>query len=112
MTPTAHAVFEDIPNPIGEDLDKVLHILWPHPYADELVRRFRHTLSTGESYVEHEKIERRLDLWTREYYEWQINRIPLPDGGHGPGCYFRDIAPMVQARGTIAAFQPRPRLSH
>ena len=111
MNPTAHAVFEDIPNPIGEDLDKVLHILWPHPYADELVRRFRHTLATGESYVEHEKIERRLDLGTREYYEWQINRIPLPDGGHGVVCYFRDIARMVQAREAIAESESRLRLA-
>jgi len=27
----------------------------------------------------------------------QINRVPLPDGGHGVVCYFRDISRMVQA---------------
>ena len=33
-----------------------------------------------------------------EYYEWQINRIPLPDGGFGVVCYFRDVSSHVQAR--------------
>ena len=27
-----------------------------------------------------------------EYYEWQVNRIPLPGGRHGVVCYFRDIS--------------------
>ena len=33
-----------------------------------------------------------------EYYEWQVNRIPLPDGGYGVVCYFRDISAHVLAR--------------
>ena len=33
----------------------MIHILWPEPYADELVRLFRRTLETGEPYVAPER---------------------------------------------------------
>jgi len=33
-----------------------------------------------------------------EYYEWQVSRIPLPDGLHGAVCYFRNVSAHVQAR--------------
>src|SRR5262249_48163316 len=29
---------------------------------------------------------------------WQVNRIPLPEGGFGVVCYFRDISPQVRQR--------------
>ena len=32
------------------------------------------------------------------YYEWQINRILLPDAQYGIVCYFRDITDHVLAR--------------
>ncbi len=57
-----------------------MHILWPRDYADEIVRRFRHTLETGEPYAVPERMEQRLDTGAVEYYEWQIHRIPLPEG--------------------------------
>jgi CheY-like chemotaxis protein/nitrogen-specific signal transduction histidine kinase len=38
-----------------------------------------------------------------EYYEWQINRITLPDGRYGVVCYFRDISVHVQARSALLA---------
>jgi signal transduction histidine kinase len=37
----------------------------------------------------------------REYYEWQINRIPLADGRYGVVCYFRDISAQVRARDVL-----------
>jgi PAS domain-containing protein len=51
VNPRARAVFGDIPDLIGRDFDEVIHILWPKAYADEIVRRFRHTLETGVPYV-------------------------------------------------------------
>jgi two-component sensor histidine kinase len=45
-----------------------------------------------------EHIEERRDRKVREYYEWRINRIPLPSGRHGVVCYFRDISAYVRAR--------------
>ena len=98
VNPTALPVFGDIPNLIGRDFGEVIRILWPKAYADEVVRLFRHTLETGEPYVTPEHIEERRDRKVREYYEWRINRIPLPAGSHGVVCYFRDISAYVRAR--------------
>ena len=98
VNPTALPVFGDIPDLLGRDFDEVIRILWPEHYADEVVRLFRHTLETGEPYVTPEHIEERRDRKVREYYEWQINRIPLPEGRYGVVCYFRDISAYVRAR--------------
>ena len=106
---TALPVFGDIPELVGRDFDEVIHILWPAEYADEIVQRFRHTLETGESYITPERIVERLDRGVKEYYEWRIDRIPLPDGRHGVVCYFRDIASQVLARQQIADSEERYR---
>jgi PAS domain S-box-containing protein len=98
VNPTALPVFGDIPDLIGRKLDEVIHILWPEDYANEVVRLFRHTLETGEPYVASEHIEERRDRKVREFYEWRINRIPLPEGRYGVVCYFRDISAQVRAR--------------
>jgi len=98
VNPTALPVFGDIPDLVGRDFGEVIRILWPKDYADEVVRLFRHTLETGEPYVTPEHIEERRDRKVREYYEWRINRIPLPEGRYGVVCYFRDISAYVRAR--------------
>ena len=84
---------------------------WPQEYADEILDRFRHTLETGEPYMVPE--------WSRwlpqgdvcKIYEWQISRIPLPEGGYGVVCYFRDITRQVEARQAIAESEQRLRLA-
>ena len=101
MNPVARAVFGDIPDLIGKDFDTVIHVLWPQAYADEVVRVFRHTLETGEPYVVAERVEERLDRKVREYYEWQVNRIPLPGNRRGVVCYFREISKSVMAREAL-----------
>jgi PAS domain S-box-containing protein len=98
VNPTAFPVFGDIPDLVGRDFGEVVGILWPEDYADELVRLFRNTLETGEPYMTPEHIEERRDRKVREYYEWRINRIPLPEGRFGVVCYFRDISAQVRAR--------------
>ena len=98
VNPIARPIFGDIPDLIGRDFDEVMRILWPGDYADELVRLFRHTLETGEPYSTPERIEERRDRGVHEFYEWQINRITLPEGGYGVVCYFRDISAHIQAR--------------
>jgi PAS domain S-box-containing protein len=98
VNPTALSVFGDIPDLVGRDFDEVIRILWPADYADEVVRLFRHTLETGEPYVTPEHIEERRDRKVREYYEWRIHRIPLPEDRYGVVCYFRDISAAVRAR--------------
>ena len=101
VNPTAHRAFRDLADLIGRDFDEVIHILWSKNFADELVEKFRHTLVTGEPHAVAEQIEERRDLGVLECYEWQISRIPLPEGGHGVVCYFRDISSLVKARKEV-----------
>jgi PAS domain S-box-containing protein len=103
LNPLAATVFGGIAELIGRDFDEVIHILWPKKHADEVARLFRRTLEIGEPYVSPEHIEERLDRHVVEFYEWQINRITLPDGRFGVVCYFRDISAHVQARSALQA---------
>ena len=92
VNPVALPVFGDIPDGVlGRDFDEIIHIVWEKSFADELVRIFRHTLETGESYLTSELAEYRADRGVMEYYEWRVDRILLPDGRFGVVCYFRDI---------------------
>ncbi len=109
INPAALSLFEGIPDPIGRDFDEVVHQMRPHAYADEVVQRFRHTLKTGEPYKVPERIGRDVDGNVIQAYEWQINRIPLPEAQHGVVCYFRDILRLVQAREAIRASEERFR---
>jgi len=109
VNPTALPVFGNIPDLIGRDFDEVIHILWSKAYADEIVERFRQTLETGEPYIVPERIEKHRDRGVTEFYESQINRIPLPEGGYGVVCYFRDISAQVLARVAIAESEQRFR---
>ena len=105
--PVAVSVFGDIPNLLGRDFDEVMHILWNKEYADEVVRIFRHTLETGEAYITPERAEFRIDRNITEYYEWRVDRIPLPDGRFGVVCYFRDISNQVKARIALKELDQR-----
>jgi PAS domain S-box-containing protein len=101
VNPKALPVFGDIEGLIGGDFVKIIHLLWPQRYADELVERFRHTLETGVPYFTPERIEERLDRKVIEYYEWQLQRISLPDGQYGVVCYFSDISRHVLAQRAL-----------
>lgn len=104
VSPTTFQDFGDIPDLIGRDFDEVTHIMWPKAYADEIVQRFRHTLDTGVPYSTPERSEQRLDRGVTEIYEWQIHRIPLPDGRYGVVCYFREISARVQAANQLRQY--------
>lgn len=103
INPTARAALGGDSDLIGRDLEEVVHQLWKQEQADDIVRRFRHTLATGESHEVPEWIDRRRDRNVTEYYEWKIDRIPLPDDRFGVVCYFRDISAQVKARDTALA---------
>ena len=109
VNPTALPAFGNMSDLIGRDFAEVMHILWPSAQADEVIQKFRHTLETGEACFVPEMIEKRADRQTMEYYEWQINRILLPDGRHGVVCYFRDISERVLAQQKIRDSEERYR---
>jgi len=101
VNPTALPMFGDIPGSIiGHDLERIMHILWPKKYADEIVKIFRHTLQTGESFTSPHTAELRADRGVTEHYEWRADRTTLPDGSYGVVCYFRDIAGQIEAENT------------
>jgi len=109
VNPVARPVFGDIPDLIGRDFDEVIHILWNKEFADAVVRIFRHTLETGESFSTEQTSELRNDRGVVESFEWRTDRIPLPEGGYGVVCYFRDISSLVQARASLTDHQERLR---
>ncbi len=93
VNPVALPLFGELRgNVLGRDFSEIVHILWERGYADQLVSIFRHTLETGESYFTSDRGEYRADRGVKEYYEWQVDRILLPDGRFGVVCYFRDIS--------------------
>lgn len=109
VNPTALSASGNMTDMIGRDFDEVIHVLWPKAYADEMVERFRHTLDSGEPYIVPERIEERRDLGVTQYYQWQISRVPLPEGRYGVVCYFRDISAQVFARKAVAESEERFR---
>ncbi len=88
----AQKVFSNIRPLIGRDFGEIMRILWPEDFADQAVARFRHTLETGEPYVQPSMVERRQDIPAVEAYDWRIERITLPDGRFGVVCYFYDLS--------------------
>ena len=107
VNPLALPEFGDIPRLIGSDLAAVMQNVWGAARADDIMQQFRHTLATGEPFEAEELIAERFDRGTTAYYEWQIHRIPLPDGSHGVVCYFRDISTRVQAQAEIRDSESR-----
>jgi PAS domain S-box-containing protein len=101
VNPIARPAFGAIADLEGRDFSEVMHLLREKDYADEIVRTFRTTLETGDSYHASERARPRLDGTGNDYFEWRIDRIPLPEGGHGVVCYFRDISLEVQARSAL-----------
>jgi PAS domain S-box-containing protein len=108
VNPVAAPVFEEIPGGvIGRDFEEVIRILRPPSTADDILRSFRHTLETGESFFTREPSEVRTRQGLTQYYEWRVDRITLPDTRSGIVCYFRDISQQVNAQLSIARSEAR-----
>ncbi len=83
-------VFSSVRPLLGRDFAEVLRIIWPEPFARDVIALFRHTLDTGEPYHAPNTTEQRRDIDTVESYDWKIERITLPDGTYGVVCHFYD----------------------
>jgi PAS domain S-box-containing protein len=88
----ARAVFDNVDQPIGKAFDDILKTIWNEPFASDTIEKFRHTLETGEPYVNVSSVEQRADIDVVEAYDWRIERITLPDGRFGIVCYFYDLS--------------------
>ncbi len=89
--PRALPVFENVHPLIGRDLLEILNIIWPKRVSARIINLFKGTLKTGAPYQAPEFAERRLDTGAKEVYEWQIQRVTLPDGRFGVVAYFSEI---------------------
>jgi PAS domain S-box-containing protein len=86
----ARKVFSTVDPLMGRDFETILKSIWPVPFANEATERFRHTLATGEPYS-NVMIQDRNDIKATESYDWQIERVVLPNGEFGVVCYFYDM---------------------
>jgi PAS domain S-box-containing protein len=88
----AENAFKNVRPVIGCDLAKALQCIWPEPFASDVIGRFRHTLDTGEPHRARATVERRRDTGAVEAYDWQIERLTMPDGRSGVVCHFYDFS--------------------
>jgi PAS domain S-box-containing protein len=92
---------------IGRDFSEAMHILWPEPTASEILSHFRHTLETGEPYYSPEFIHPRHDVEIVEAYEWELQRIKLPDGQYGVICYYFDSTKLRETERGLSEAQAK-----
>jgi signal transduction histidine kinase len=101
VNPVARPSFGPFVDLVGRDYCEVLREIRNPEYAAKVLRIFRHTLATGESHHAIEPSPPRHSSSATEYYDWRVDRIPLPEGGHGVVCYFRNVSVEVQARAAL-----------
>jgi PAS domain S-box-containing protein len=99
--------FENVWPLIGRDLAEVLRCMWPDPFANDAISRFHHTLDTGEAYHSRGNVERRRDTGVVEAYDWQIERLALPEGG-SVWCAGFTIFPNIRSMKPLGAKAKRP----
>lgn len=104
-------VFQSVQPLIGRDFQEVIEIVWGKEVGGRVASNFRRTLETGERYVSPPFTEMRRDLGIRETYEWETQRVTLPDGQHGVACYFHEVTERAQATEALRASEQRMRLA-
>ncbi len=85
-----NGAFRNVRPIIGRDFNEVMRILWPESTALEIISHFRRTLETGEPYYAPRFTSSRHDVEIVASYEWELQRMTLPDGQFGVICYYFD----------------------
>lgn len=111
INPVAMPAFPGIDPLIGRSLEEVTEILWGAELCADIMARFRHTLETGERYISPRFAHERQDIRMEEAYEWEIQRVRLPEGEYGVVCYFNDISPRYRAEKALVESEERVRLA-
>ncbi len=97
----ALSVFKSDQPVIGRDFQEILESQWGPELGTEITAIFRRTLETGERYVAPTFTEHRADLGAEKTYEWELQRLTLPNGKFALGCYFSDVTHMAQLGRTV-----------
>jgi len=77
---------------LGTDCETALKAAWSEPFASEMLAQLRHTRNTGETYRACSRIARRADNGETQSFDWQLERIGMPDGREGVICRFYDLS--------------------
>jgi len=101
VNPESRAVLASAAPIIGRDFTEVMHIIWGPELGSELADIFRHTLKTGERYISPRFTAQRHDLGREQSYEWETQRVTLPNGRHGVVCYFTDATERQRAEDAL-----------
>ena len=94
---------------IGRDFSEVTRSIWSEPFASEVIGRFRQVLATGVPYHALSTSEQRADSGNVESYDWQIERVILPDGRPGVICHFYDLSERQRFENALRASETRFR---
>ncbi len=111
MNAEALPIFTSVQPLMGRDFKEALNILWGPEVGGQIADIFRHTLATGEPYFSPPFTKMRADLGMEQSYEWQTQRLTLPDGTMGVACYFHEVTERTQATEALRASQERIRLA-
>jgi len=104
-------VFKNIGSLIGRAIEEVLEILWGAEMGRQLAGIFRHTLATGDRFDSKSFFEKRQDTGEEQAYEWEAQRVTLPDGRDGVVCYFKDVTEHKRAERALRDSEDRTRLA-
>jgi PAS domain S-box-containing protein len=102
INPRALPLFAQVQPVIGCNFSEVMRKFWGPELGAEISQIFRHTLVTGEPYKSPRFAEHRQDLNVDQAYEWEIQRVTLPDGSPGVVCYFNDITETERNKANLA----------
>ncbi len=111
INPVAMPAFSGIEPLIGRSLGEVVVLQWGEELGAGVLAHFRHTLATGERYISPGFAQVRHDHGNEEAYEWETQRVVLPEGGYGVVCYFNDITPRYRAERALVESEERVRLA-
>jgi len=103
--------FAHVDSLIGRHLDEVMEIMWGPELGARCGAIFRNILETGERYISPSFSEQRRDLGVEQAFEWEAQRVVLPDGTYGVACYFRDVTEKVITERALRVSEERRRLA-
>jgi PAS domain S-box-containing protein len=107
----AAPVFASIHPLIGRDFAEIMEIFWGPVVGAQCTAIFRHTLASGERYVSPPFYERRFDIGEDQAFDWETQRVTLPDGQHGVVCYFQETTLRQRAEMALRDSEERMRLA-
>ncbi|ETW10950.1 signal transduction histidine kinase [Roseivivax marinus] len=97
----ARETLADFGKLVGDNFGDILRKFWAPDIAEEVIGHFRNTLATGETFEQKSLVDRRGDTGETVAFDWQLERVDLPDGTHGVVSYFYDFSEREQIEAAL-----------